>query len=207
VAPVLTPYGFYVYSGVLVFDGLEENSSSPYYLNDEYFLGDYGPGPVKGAVVCVPYTTNRTAPVYWKTGMPAQKLGDIANYPNRQCGLINIGYTTYTDATLFAESTDSVQVFQGPDGWYLGGTGNAAGGARCVDIPGTVTDWWYEAGTGVGTYRMDDAYYYDTCFLTGVQGNFRNPSWNDEVWVSQDGMAHWQMSLDNGKIGMATCIY
>jgi hypothetical protein len=168
---------------------------------------------VKATAICLPTVANRTVIQAWSGGQPAVDLGSASTY--RICGLTGVVNTAlgYYDNNWQA-STDSVQVWQSGDRWYLGGTGHAQGSAVCVDT--TYSGYWYwewVAGSGTGTWNLLQQIDHGTsplgtqCFLTGVTGAFQTNAWSNGVFINYDpGSTWWSFTASPQKGGWMMCV-
>lgn len=159
-------------------------------------------------VVCLPTTANRITPHFWHTGLNAVQLGPVQG--NRVCGLTSVSTINGSD---FTSSSDEVKVFTSGGFWWLGGSGNAAGSAGCVDMTNNFTQvgvWRAGTVTKLNLTQAPDSGGNPLgvqCFLQGVQGAFTTNSYSNGIGVSFDpGLLQWSLNVSTGKTGTAVCI-
>jgi len=153
--------------------------------------------------MCLNVIAGRTG-VYGWSGGNATLIGPVTAH--RQCFLTEVRNFDmyYTDAEL-AAAGDSLRVWNDGFNWYIGGSGHAQGSASCIDVTAVVGT--YTVGSGSGPLAYNDLMPGTQCFLTGIQGSFRNNSYSDGIYINYDpGLHQWSMSSSAGKRGWATCV-
>ena len=164
--------------------------------------------PLRGQAACVKSIANRTPEVNFYSGQGAQKLGDGGPaFPARRCFLTNIrSRVPYgAEPNDFASSNDRLRVFQNSitKDWYIGGTGNASGTARCIDVTEDLGGVNYY---GPGTYDVMEHVAGRRCFLTEVGGAFTANDFNNgvSVYVDNDSL-RWKLKVSAGKFAAVQC--
>jgi hypothetical protein len=166
--------------------------------------------------ICVPGITHRTAEMSWDSDINsgAVVLGAVTGFPNRQCFLTGVSNATpYNVNNKFTSAGDSVRVWQDGHSWYLGGSGHAAGAARCVDVTFAGAPGELIAGSSDATWNMTTQIDHGTsplgmqCMLQGVAGDFRANSFTDGVFVNYKTSTEvWSISVSAGKTGWVNCV-
>jgi hypothetical protein len=168
----------------------------------EAFTGS-GFEKIKTGAMCVNITAGRIGPFGWAGGA-AKKIGPAT--AKRRCFLTEVsnGEMYYND-TNFTDINDRVQVWSDGTSWWIGGNGNAAGAAMCVDVTEDLGEWNWANGTTNLAYN--DQNPGTQCFLTGVRGVFRTNSYSNGVNIGYNaGLNQYTISASSGKRGWARCI-
>lgn len=171
-------------------------------------VSSYAGLDLKGTVACLPTIAGRTEAVEWTSSEPRHVLGAFTSH--RRCFLTSV---SNGPGGYFENDEDHVRVWHDSKHWYIGGGGNAAGVARCIDVDSDQGSWLWIAGSG---HRTDDLAADSGgvhCLLTGIGGRFISvmtpwdlPALEDGVLIGFEWKGQqWTMSTSRGKRGWATC--
>jgi hypothetical protein len=162
--------------------------------------------------VCTDTVASRTKLYYYDSSANegAVKMAPTTNPKTGKltiCGLVEVYQSgSLTAPQSFASVDDELRVIDGGDGyWYLGGSGNVAGDAQCIDVSArTTSDYSIDGGTINLSSGADKQ-----CFLTGLKGVWQSNDLSSGVTIAYDaGLLQWTMTAtDTGKQrGYARCL-
>ncbi len=162
--------------------------------------------------VCTDTVASRTKLYYYDSSANegAVKMAPTTNPKTGKltiCGLVEVYQSgSLTAPQSFASVGDELRVIDGGDGyWYLGGSGNVAGDAQCIDVSArTTSDYSVDGGTINLSSGADKQ-----CFLTGLKGVWQSNDLSSGVTIAYDaGLLQWTMTAtDPGKQrGYARCL-
>jgi hypothetical protein len=207
-------------SGVLTTDPAGNSVAEVVQLSDGWHMVTTAPpGDIlEITAVCLPTSLNQTERTSWGPGYQPTTLAPIT--ANRVCGLVGVWAE---DSSSWTSSDcqdvgcgDRIDIWQSGGNWVLGGAGDAAGWAMCVDVDATVGAWdaySYPSNTWSLLSAPNGGAFGTQCFLTGLGGRFRNNNdWNNGVfvnygsgwWGSFDGQ--WSLHLDGPKDAVVYCV-
>ncbi|WP_437989684.1 hypothetical protein [Sorangium sp. So ce145] len=172
-----------------------------------------GYNEIKGTAICVPSVANRTTPVRWSEGQPAQILAPVTTL--RRCGLMSVlNEDAYGNDDNWKAAGDGVMIWNDGTNWYIGGTGHADGIGGCVDV--TYNFIWnatWAPTTGTSTLNVLQQIDGGTnplgtqCFLTGLGGRFWWSDWSDGVFINYDPGSHWwSVTVTDDKTAHVACV-
>jgi hypothetical protein len=170
--------------------------------------GKGSPDDIIGKAMCVSSVSGRLAEKGWSYGGPVQLDEGYPANPARRCYLTSVRNSDpiYADDG-FGSSGDQVRVWQDPvtSKWYLGGSGDAAGSARCINVTGS-----YGLGGQVGATTMELGYNFGgvACALTAVQGRFRSNDYAAGVFITWDaGLRKYYLTSTSGRATEGQCFW
>ncbi|MCW5831578.1 MAG: hypothetical protein KIS78_03890 [Labilithrix sp.] len=158
---------------------------------------------LSGVAMCVNSIAGQTAEKSWSGGSRVELATATSA---RRCYLTRVSNQDpyYTDNN-FSASTDEVRVWSDGAKWWIGGSGNAHGSARCINVNGS-----YNYGGLVGNATMELGYNGGDvqCALTSVGGRFRTNSYDSGVFITYNaGLGRYYMSSTSGKSVTGQCFW
>ena len=154
-----------------------------------------------GAAMCVNSRAGLTDEVSWQGGDNIAMSSSILQPASRRCYLTGVWSNGNRDD--FDTSSDSVRTKTNSAGrWVIGGTGNARGTARCINVNGSYNEGWTNSQLYMGP--LDGV----QCALTGVQGRFRTDSNSAGGYMSYDETARrWYLNGTAGRLFHGQCFF
>jgi hypothetical protein len=159
--------------------------------------------------VCAATTAGQSDVYYYDAteGGPAVKMAPTDS-PLTICGLTAVAQPTFnfdpTGNLDFNAIGDELHIFASDGYWYLGGAGNAAGYAQCIQVSARSDEWTVnnssvDLSSGAGR----------ECFLTGLKGIWQTSDFGNGVWIDYDAdLLQWTLTGTGGgyKRAWARCM-
>jgi hypothetical protein len=134
---------------------------------------------------------------------------------NRQCFLTRVWNIDTPGTPRFNADDDAIQIWNDGYYWWLGGSGNAGGQARCVDVNSAGAPGALFAGGSTATWNMTQG-SGTQCLLQGLGGDFLAvlqsdgsyaADWNNGVFINYDPSTQWwSLKVSPHKKAWVNCV-
>lgn len=199
-------------------EGAEEPSGTLYTYGDagvaidggNYTLTAFAGEPgvtLEAQAMCTSDTAGRSAQYTYFSAYDSSATRMVADDGHHACFLQELyDNEEYYDSGTFASSTDEISIFSTGGYFYLGGTGDVAASAQCIEINSFRGEWNWTNGTL--NLATNDENPGTQCFLTGFLGSLRDSdNYTDGAFINYNsGLLQYSLTVSSGKRAWAECI-